>query len=49
MASFAKERPATTIFADVDDAKKFVFDLDGSCGSSYKRGMLSFQKIDYPP
>ena len=30
-------------------AKQFVFDLDGSCGYSYERGMLSFQKIDYPP
>ena len=49
MASVTKERPATTVFADVEEAKQFVFDLDGSCGYSYERGMLSFQKIDYPP
>ena len=49
MGSVAKERPATTIFTDVDEARQFVFDLDGSCGYSYERDMLSFQKIDYPP
>ena len=49
MASITKERPPTTIFADVDAAKEFVFDLDGSCGYNYERRMLSFQKIDYPP
>jgi hypothetical protein len=49
MASITKDKPPTTVFADVDDAKRFVFDLDGSCGYSYERDMLSFQKIDYPP
>ena len=49
MASISKEKPATTIFADVEGAKEFVFDLDGSCGYCYERDMLSFQKIDYPP
>ena len=49
MASVTKEKPATTVFADVEEAKKFVFDLDGSCGYCFERGMLSFQKIDYPP
>ena len=49
MASITKEPPSTTIFADVDAAKEFVFDLDGSCGYNYERRMLSFQKIDYPP
>ena len=49
MASVTKEKPDTTIFADVEAAKQFVFDLDGSCGYSYERDMLSFQKIDYPP
>ncbi|HWG47631.1 MAG TPA: hypothetical protein VN688_33010 [Gemmataceae bacterium] len=44
-----KEKPSATIFADVEEAKQFVFDLDGSCGFSYERNMLSFQKIDYPP
>ncbi|MFN0056657.1 MAG: hypothetical protein ACKV0T_31325 [Planctomycetales bacterium] len=49
MASVQKSRPASTIFRDVDAARQFVFDLDGSCGYSYERDMLSFQKIDYPP
>src|SRR3954463_7512050 len=35
MASVTKERPSTTRFADVDEARRFVFDLDGSCGYSY--------------
>jgi hypothetical protein len=49
MASVTKEKPVTTVFADVDDARRFVFDLDGSCGYDYGSGRLSFQKIDYPP
>ena len=49
MASINKERPDSTIFRDIDEAKEFVFDLDGSCGYDYGRDMLSFQKIDYPP
>ena len=49
MSAITKERPTTTIFRDVDEAKEFAFDLDGSCGYSYERDMLSFQKIDYPP
>jgi len=49
MASVTKEKPSTTIFAAIDEAREFVFDLDGSCGYDYQRNMLSFQKIDYPP
>ena len=49
MASITKDRPKTTGFADVEEAKRYVFDLDGSCGYDYGRDMLSFQKIDYPP
>jgi len=49
MASITKDRPKSTGFADVEEAKRYVFDLDGSCGYSYERDMLSFQKIDYPP
>jgi hypothetical protein len=49
MSSVTKEKPDTTIFADIEEAKHFVFDLDGSCGYEYGRDMLSFQKIDYPP
>lgn len=49
MSSVTKEKPQTTIFADVEEAKRFIFDLDGSCGYDYGRGLLSFQKIDYPP
>jgi hypothetical protein len=49
MASVNKEKPDSTLFADIEEAKQFVFDLDGSCGYDYGRDMLSFQKIDYPP
>src|SRR6516164_1344882 len=49
LAGVTKEKPASTVFTDVDEARRFVFDLDGSCGYSYERDMLSFQKIDYPP
>ena len=49
MASVTKEKPETTTFAGIKEAKQFVFDLDGSCGYNYARDMLSFQKIDYPP
>jgi hypothetical protein len=48
MASVRKEKPGSTIFADIEEAKQFVFDLDGSCGYDYGSDMLSFQKIDYP-
>ncbi|MCI0690432.1 hypothetical protein L0337_00325 [candidate division KSB1 bacterium] len=48
MASVSKQVPATTAFRDVQEATEFVFNLDGSCGYSYERNMLSFQKIDYP-
>jgi hypothetical protein len=49
LASVTKEKPESTIFAGIEEAKQFVFDLDGSCGYDYGRDMLSFQKIDYPP
>jgi hypothetical protein len=49
MASVQKARPDTTCFADITEAKEYVFDLDGSCGYDYGRDRLSFQKIDYPP
>jgi hypothetical protein len=49
MESVSKTRPDTTIFENIDEARQFVFDLDGSCGYDYERDMLSFQKIDYPP
>jgi hypothetical protein len=49
MGSVTKDKPDTTVFADVEEAKQFVFDLDGSCGYDYGRDRLSFQKIDYPP
>jgi hypothetical protein len=48
MASVNKEIPATTTFRDIQEATDFVFNLDGSCGYSYEREMLSFQRIDYP-
>lgn len=46
--SLSKERPATTYFADIDEATDFVFQLDGSCGYSFRQDKLSFQKIEYP-
>ncbi|MDX1958170.1 MAG: hypothetical protein SFU98_06335 [Leptospiraceae bacterium] len=49
LSSINKDKPSTTIFENVDKAKQFIFDLDGSCGFSYERQKLSFQKIDYPP
>jgi len=48
MASVSKVRPESSIFFDIDAATDFVFNLDGSCGYSFDRKMLSFQKIDYP-
>lgn len=49
MASITKDKPGTTTFADIDEARQFVFDLEGSCGYDYRTNRLSFQKIDYPP
>lgn len=48
MNSISKDRPESTIFTDIQSATDFVFNLDGSCGYSFARQMLSFQKIDYP-
>jgi hypothetical protein len=49
MASVSREKPDTTVFANIEEAKQFVFDLDGSCGYDFRSDRLSFQKIDYPP
>lgn len=49
MASIRKAKPSTTMFRDVDAAKEFIFDLDGSCGYSYEHRKLSFQKIAHSP
>src|SRR6202034_2080396 len=49
MATVNKQRPSTSLFRDVEEATEFAFNLDGSCGYDYRRGKLSFQKIDYPP
>ena len=48
MTTISKDRPESSIFADIQAATEFVFNLDGSCGYSFDREMLSFQKIDYP-
>ena len=48
LASVSKRAPPTTAFRDVHEATDFVFNLDGSCGYSYRCDRLSFQKIDYP-
>jgi hypothetical protein len=49
MDSITKHKPEGTLFGDIREATDFVFQLDGSCGYSYERDMLSFQKIEYPP
>ena len=49
MKSVRKAKPGTTLFADVDRAREYVFDLDGSCGYDFAGDRLSYQKIDYPP
>ncbi len=46
--SVSKEKPTSTHFENVDAAKDFIYQLDGSCGYSYSRNKLSFQEIDYP-
>jgi len=48
MDSISKNKPDSTVFADIEAATDFVFNLDGSCGFNFRRNMLSFQKIDYP-
>jgi len=48
MNSVTKTRPETTIFSDIQDATEFLFNLDGSCGYSFSKNKLSFQRIDYP-
>lgn len=48
MTAISKDRPDSTIFNGIQDATDFVFNLDGSCGYSFRRNKLSFQKIDYP-
>ncbi len=48
MNTISRDRPASTLFADIQAATDFVFNLDGSCGYSFARKMMSFQKIDYP-
>jgi hypothetical protein len=32
-----------TVFADIEEANQFIFDLDGSCGYDYGWDILSFQ------
>ncbi len=49
LKSLSKEKPATTCFADIDEATQFVFQLDGSCGYHWGKDKLSYQKIQYPP
>ncbi|SFJ19273.1 hypothetical protein [Planctomicrobium piriforme] len=48
MKSISKERPESSLFSGIESATEFLFNLDGSCGYSFTRKMLSFQKIDYP-
>ena len=48
LASLSKQKPATTIFADVEAATEFIYQLDGSCGFDFGSSRLSFQHIVYP-
>lgn len=48
IASLSQEKPPSTAFGDVAEAAEFVLGLDGSCGYSFEKGKLSFQRIDYP-
>ncbi len=48
MNSISKDCPESSIFSGIAAATDFLFNLDGSCGYSFDRKMLSFQKIDYP-
>ncbi len=48
MNSVSKVRPDTSIFTDIQAATEFLFNLDGSCGYSFRQNKLSFQEIDYP-
>lgn len=49
MESLSKDKPATSMFADVTEATEFLFNLDGSAGYAYASDQLSFQHIQYPP
>lgn len=48
MKSVSKTRPDSTIFAGIQAATDFVFNIDGSCGYDFRSKRLSFQQIDYP-
>ena len=48
MGSITKTPPASSVFADAEEATDFVFRLDGSCGYRFEDDRLSFQRIDYP-
>jgi|GEM_PF-3497811 len=49
MNALSKEKPATSCFANIEEATQFVFQLDGSCGYHWSKDKLSYQKIQYPP
>jgi hypothetical protein len=49
MRSLSKAKPESSCFADVDEATRFVFQVDGSCGYHFAGNKLSFQRIQYPP
>src|SRR5690606_10721163 len=48
LQTLSKEKPESSIFADINEARDFVFELDGSCGYHYGMKKLSFQEIEYP-
>lgn len=48
LSSISKDPPETTIFGSIDDAIAYVYEVDGSCGYSFSKHMLSFQRLTHP-
>lgn len=48
LAGISKDRPETTLFDSIDDAIAHVYEVDGSCGYSFTKHMLSFQPLTHP-
>lgn len=46
--SVSKARPDTTIFENIEQATRFIYEIDGSCGYSYRHDKLSLQHLTHP-
>jgi hypothetical protein len=46
--SVSKTKPDTTIFEDIEGAIQFIYEVDGSCGYSYRHNKLSLQHLVHP-